>query len=745
MSTPQNVARHDLGDGSSLLVAGYDDEDALTSVERQLKRSVDTPTPSGDSSGSGGPITRASDAATVFGIRGIRTLGLQSHELGDAIRTRRNELYRNEFPKLKPRFVRKCGACEAELDTDATECPVCGSTDLREPDPAEKREAEQLFKSVNREGQSLRELAKYCEPDQWTAGVSCIVIQYDYAIARGSTLYDDGEVIAQDPQELVYGDPSTIKPVVDADGRVGGHWWTCPIHRENPANEPGHCETCGAELREVYFAEKTSDSKGYYFRDEVVTWAYPMPRLRGLDGLTPISGVMIRQVILEMMTRYGAAFYDQESDRLPNQLMILHTTNADHWEDQLDSIREDDDPYDSPILSNEYSPEDSTTPELQVIDAMPDELLGQSESLKQAYKEDIRQAIGISNVHDSDLSDAGGLNNEGLQLEVTDRAIASQQHDYVEGWLDTLAKRLDIEDWYIDFLPATGPDTTEKKEAVRTGALAAQAGLDARWEDGDISIDDGEFDASDPDAGPKADIRTPGADGDDADAGDTTPPPTPADQQAYDLSPRQTVDLLSDAYRHIVWADSATEQQAQPFWSRDEDVPANVERHIESAIRQTDLTMADEVSGAQLTRFFREKLTQRQGWSLSSLARDLGDNYNLEQDYAETVSRSGAARILNRAKLLAFQELEDDAGQEVLYFWRGPETETTTEACSELKELTNPEFGGTPRPLEEFRELQREIQNKHFPDLRFEESSLHPNERHTIEAVLASQVDDAAA
>jgi hypothetical protein len=326
---------------------------------------------------------------------------------------------------------------------------------------------------------------------------------------------------------------------------------------------------------------------------------------------------------------------------------------------------------------------------------------------------------------------------------VTDRAIASQQHDYVEGWLDTLTKRLGIEDWYIDFRPATGSDTTEKKEAVRTGALAAQAGLDARWEDGTVAIDDGEFEASDPGAGPKADIRAPGTNTDTDTGGGgpgPAPPETPANQQAYDLSPRQTVDLLSDAYRHIVWADSATEQQAQPFWSRDEDVPANVERHIESAIGQTDLTLADQVSGAQLTRFFREKLTQRQGWSLTSLTRDLASRHDLEQEYAETVARSGAARILNRAKLLAFQELEDGVDDEVLYFWRGPETETTTEACSELKELTNPEFGGTPRPLEEFRELQREIQNEHFPDLRFEESSLHPNERHTIEAVLPSQV-----
>jgi hypothetical protein len=742
---PSNTptVRQDLGDGSSILVSGFSDDDTLASVERQLRRSVDTPTPSGRGSDGGGPACRATNASTVFGIHGLRTLGLQSHELGDAIRTRRDELYRNEFPKLKPRFTAKCGACESEFDQELDECPSCGYEDLRRPDPGEKREAEELFESVNREGQSLRELAKYCEVDQWTAGVSLIIIKYEYTIARDSAFYDDGDVISKTPEELLYGDPASVVPVVDENSRIGGHWWTCPIHRQDPADRPGRCSECGAERREVFFAEqRTTGKDNYYFRDEVVTWAYPMPRLSGLDGLSPSAGVVLRQVILEMMTRYGAAFYDQESDRLPNQLMILHTTNPDHWDDQLSRIRDDDDPYDSPVLSNQYSPEDSTTPEVQVVDAMPDELLGQSESIKKDYKEDIRQAIGISNVHDSDLQDAGGLNNEGLQLEVTDRSIASQQHDYIEGWLDTLSKRLDLEDWYISFLPEQGPDAGTQKERVQTGALAAQAGLDARWEDGDVQIADGDFDAPDPDGDPKSRMDdlvatndSPTGDEDDDDSGGGTPAPP----DTSTLS-KQAADVLGDAFRHLVWTDGATEQQAAPFWSHDEDVPENVKRHIRTAIAKTDLTMADGASASTLAPYFREKLTQRQGWSLDSLADGLVHDHDFERDYAETVSRSGAARILTQAKLEAFAELEGDADQEILYYWRGPDDGETSAGCQWLKEQTNPEHGGNPVPLAEFRDLQREAHNRFYEQLEFSESALHPNERHTIEATPASAV-----
>jgi len=718
-----SIRRKDLNDGSSLLVSGFDDNDALASVEKQLRRSVNTPTPSGRSNGKGGIASRATNSSTAFGIKGLRTIGLQSHELGDAIRTRRDELFRNEFPLLKPRFSFKCEACESEFDEDVDdECPACGSDQLRQPDPAEKREAVRFFESVNSEGQSLRDLAKYCEVDQWVAGPSMIVIQYDYIIAQNSAMYEDGEIIAQEPDELVYGDPNTIKPVVDEDNRIGGHWWTCPVHREKPAEEPGRCEECNAELQEVYFAEKQkSGSDNYYFRDEIVTWAHAMPRLHGLDGLAPAGGVMLRQVILEMMNRYGAAFYDQESDRLPNQLMILHTTNADHWQDEMERIRDEDDPYDSPILSNEYSPQDSSTPEVQVIDAMPDQLLGQSSEIKQDFKQDIRQAIGISDVHDSDLQDAGGLNNEGLQLEVTDRDIASQQHDYVEGWLDTLAKRLGIDDWRIEFVPSTEDDKgpLDLQRTLRAGQLAAESGLDARIEDGDLVIDNGDFEAP-PETSMDGQPADDEPDNSDGSAGPDLPSPPGQQASSPQLGSlaKQADDVLFDAHRHIVWADEGdVEQQAEPFFDADENVPEFVIELIQEAIDNGAISNSFESLSAgargRLAALLEENLTQPQGWSLRSVSEDLQDEFGLTENEANDLARNEVKAINDQAREVAYeqQDLED----EPVFKWLGPEDDRKHEACWWLLEKTNPEHGGTPRPLDELRDLVQEA-NDRFVD-----------------------------
>ena len=725
-----NIHRKDLGDGQSLLVVGYDESDALSTVEQKLTAETETPTPTGDGDGGrdGGPIRRFTDRFATLRLNHLRRVSLQGHEVSDAIRTRRDELYRNEFPVLKPRFRVKCKRCESEFDSEPDECPACGHDGLRRPDPEEKREADRLFESVNREGQSLRELAKSCEPDQWLAGVSVIILRYDYTVSTDSQLVEDGTILNRQIDELVRADPAQVVPVVNENGRIGGHWYTCPIHRSDPAESPGRCDKCNAELRDVHFVEEGSgDNKRFYFADEIVTWAYPYPRLGGLDGLAPAAVVWLRQVILEMMDHYGAAYYDTSSDRLPNQFMILHTTNPDHWEEQLSQARGEDDAYDAPIFSNEYSPQDSSTPEVQVIDAMPDELLGQNQQIKQDYKEDIRQAFGISNIHDSDLSDAGGLNNEGLQLEVTDRSIASQQHDYVEGWLDTLGKRLGIDDWRIEFLPSTGPDAKDLQEEVRAGALASRAGLEARIENGSVEISDGKLELEPGDPGPgqvpdPADPQAAGSGGDDSET-----PDTPADEargQKADVA-SEALKTLQQAYQHIVWADGV-EQKAEPFFDDDGDVPQFVKELVNQAIRDGAIhTAFDNLPASargRLANIFKEKLTQPQGWSLDSLASDLEDEFALSRDDAETIARGEVKSINDHAREVGYER--QGLSGESEFKWLGPVDGRKHSSCQWLIggdslagtntgfEGTNPDYGGSPVPLDELRDLVQEANDR---------------------------------
>ena len=749
-------------DGDNALFAvPYDgDKDRLSGITQQLQSSAESPTP--DTGESAGPAPRITSQFVSIPATLLRRLTLGGGEAAEAIRTRRDELYRNEFPRIEPRYAQKCAACGSEFDDDVEECAACGSMSLHAPDPEEKREAKRLFESVNPAGQSLRDLAKRCEEDQWTTGPSVIVVQHEYLQATTGDLYREGEIYREEPTALHRADPLAVRPVVDESGQPGGHWWVCPIHRdeEGHTTEPGRCH-CGAERRPVHFVE--SESGGdytYYLRNEVITWAYAHPRLHGLDGLAPAAHIWLKQAILQMMDQYAGAFYDSSSDRLPNQFMILHTSNPDHWEAELTKARDSDDDYDAPIFTNQYSPQDSATPEIDVVDAMPDELLGQSEATKSQFKSDIRQAFGISDIHDSDLEDAGGLNNEGLQLEVIDRSLASQMHDYREGWLDTLMKRLGFDGWRISFLPERDTDAGELKSNLEAAAFVKQAGGDAEIVDGRLEVSDFEVDLDDSDDPPALDgsPNLPGVGSPIPDAGGGSGGAPPGGSGGGPAALQAEVDTLEQAALAMIAPDAIT-QQGRPTYTSEEDVPPNVRNRIRQAVRSHDFSVVESMSSARLQDIFETRLTQPQGWSLDSLTQHLRDE-GVAADRARTIARTEATAILNRAREDAAADLAKELDEPVLHYWDGPQDEDTSQMCAWLKggddlvdadadvatgfEGTHPEFGGDPVPMDELRELERRaidlFSDQDSGSGAVRDHVLHANERHTHRSILGSEV-----
>lgn len=750
--TPFRIANTD--DGGALFAVPHDgDADLASPITSQLSATAESPLP--DTGEGPGPAPRITDRFTPINGGTLRRIVMAGGESAEAIRTRRDELYRNNFPRIVPRYAVKCDVCDTEYDDDREECDVCGSTELSEPDPAAKREAKRMFESVNAAGQSLRDIAKRAEEDQQTAGVSTLVIEHEYYQAtEPGALYDRGEIYREEPVGIHRADPFALRPVVDERGQPGGYWYVCPLHRDDHSETPGRCPICDAKMREVHFVEdapQTGD-RSYYLRHEVLTWAYSQPRLNGLDGLAPAAHVWLKQAILQMMDRYAGAFYDPEADRLPNQFMILHTSNPDSWEAEVQKARDDNDQYRSPMFTNEYSPQDTAQPEVQVIDAMPDELLGQSEETKKQFKQDIRQAFGISNVHDSDLADAGGLNNEGLQLEVVDRSLASQMHDYREGWLDTLMKRLGFDGWRIAFLPDTGSDADELQNNLRAAAFVKQAGGDAEIVDGRLDVNDFEVDLDDSDDPPSlsGQPNLPGVGSPVPDAGGGGGG-APGGGGGLDTSAlqaeTQALRAVEQQLRRTGRVDptDAIDAKGAPVYATRNDVPPNVQNRIESAIESHDFSVAQEIDSPTLERVFRKSLTQPQGWSIDSLTRNLRKATDgVDKNVARTTARTESTAILNEAREQALSELQADIDEDILHYWDGPDDEDTTDMCTFLKRETNPAYGGDPVSMEELHALQREAIEKYGDGQPYSgnvrDHILHPNERHTHRSILESQL-----
>jgi hypothetical protein len=758
-------------DGATYLFApGADDTDSLAPIQQQLTSATSTPAPTSDD-GRNGTIRRRTEQLLPIGAQTLRRVALTGAETADAIRTRRDELYRNEFPRLEPRFAVACDACDAQFDAapDNDVCPACGASDLREPDPAQERRAKRQFASINPEGQSLRDVAKRAEADQWVTGVSTLVIKHEYQQATTETvLYREGEIYRVEPDAIYRADPLAVRPRTDDKGRPGGAW-ACPIHRDEVVREePGRCR-CGADLREVWFVELGGGRTGgegthtRYFREEVITWSYAHPRLRGLDGIAPAAHIWLKQTILEMMDRWGGAYYNQSNDRLPSKMYLVHTTNPDGFEQAVTQARDDQDRYKQSVLTTALDPDNV---EITELDGMPDELLGQSEEMKSQFKSDIRQAFGISDVHDSDLTDAGGLNNEGLQLEVVDRSLASQMLDYREGWLDTLMKRLGFGDWQISFLPDRGSDADALRDNLKAAAFVKQAGGSAEIVDGELHVEDFEVDLDDsddppslqgtpnlpgvgspvPDAGGGGGVGAGGGPGFSQGAAQSGAGRPGADFSAL-RGELRALEQAAFGVRGVNIADgrSAIAQQGAPVYASREDVPPNVQRRIADAVRRNDFRTIEDAPSARLEQFFETKLTQPQGWSIDSLATGLRERGLVESENARTAARTESAAILSRAREDAAAELAATVDDDVLHYWDGPNDNDVTETCRWLKQQTNPEFDGTPVPMDELRDLQKEAIRR-FSDqdpgaTAVRDHVLHAQERHTHRAVLASEID----
>jgi len=751
------------GDGAYVVMPYTEDlaqQSALSGISARTDPEPDSTTedPVTGEEEDGGVVNRANEYMSSLGPVALEAIGLHGMEISKANAKRAGELYRNKFPVLKPRYVRKCEDCGAEFDEEVDVCEYCDSTALWEPSAKQRTQAERFFQEVNREGQSLRQLYKFLSRDAGRLGGWVHIVKKHYTYwdrptlkVASETVVERGDIYER-PVELVRGDPKRIKPVVDETGRIGSWWWACPVcddRVDSMKREPERCEEHGVERREVFYAEvqKVGDDNPVklYFRDEVIDFWPFEPRLGGKDGLSPLDSLWVKQAILHWMDMYAAAYYDQENtNRYPGRIVILHTSNKQAVDKQLQQAQDeqDEDPYAQGFLYNEVPPgSESSSDQAQVIDMMSDDLLGQSDQLKQDYKSDIRSRYGLTDAQDSELSDAGGLNNEGLQLAINDRDKATTHQDLMEGPLRKLMDSLGFDDWEIRFVPPERPEEEPSTlETVRATALAEQNGLA-------YSIDESRLELQDTDGvvEPEPEPAAPeGGEGENegGSSTDVQPPDVDPDQQvAGDRSDGVDAAIrhLEGMQRNLVWGDAdpvgldVHQQAQQPFFSDDGDMPEFVQELISEALDRGAVYMgeygAPNVTGGAVKNFFEKKLDQPQGWSRRSLIEDFADRFQISEQQAADTLETQLTNVLNEAREVGYKQQGDTDDR--LFKWVGPADDAKTDACWELLRETNPRFGGTPRPLDELKQLVEEKREEHYPEFGGSGWSVHWGERDT--------------
>jgi len=503
-----------------------------------------------------GPVSRVSDRGGVWGRIDLQSFTLNSTELATTVKRFRDEMYRNQFPVLTPAFAVRCTTCGTTYDEERDVCEVCGESDFETPSRAQKERLADLFASVNDDGQSLASLMKYEEDYQSFNGVSTILARLRYQRVEsetqvaGRTVESAGRWEATEIDELVHADPSRIRPVLDEQNRHGG-WWTCPAHREeywerddltfeSDAEHPVEvCPECHARLEEVGYAEvksrRTDDVERLFLTHEVIDWARHFPVLNGLDGRSPILPLIKLQAILQWSRNYELQYLNPQNDQqLPDKFLVAYGKNVRESLRASLSEEEQKNPWEEGRLMYEGNPEDV---EIDILDLSTSAGINGREPMVERLMSQIRAMFGLTDAFENELSDAGGLNAEGTQVEITNSAVASAHQDTKEKALDSLChliERVDGHcDWELAFVDPESEDASLSPLEVLQGIeKAKQTGTAVAVEDGQLQIPDQEITPMDPDTTAPAD-EPPPEDEPDADAGaaenQTDPDQPPAD------------------------------------------------------------------------------------------------------------------------------------------------------------------------------------------------------------------------
>lgn len=181
---------------------------------------------------------------------------------------------------------------------------------------------------------------------------------------------------------------------------------------------------------------------------------------------------------------------------------------------------------------------------------------------------------------------------------------------------------------------------------------------------------------------------------------------------------------------HVAWAEPTDRNLIAAS-----DVPDMVQSNLREAIWGgslfSDIESIDSSQRTELQEFMVETL-DASGWTTDELAEKI-EELGVDPQRAETIARSETAAAVNSAREDGYADRGLD--DEPQFQWVGVDDNRTTEACTWLKEQTNPDFGGRPVTLKELQDLIAEAP-RHDPEMSADLARpstyvVHPNERHT--------------
>tara|TARA_R100001510_G_scaffold29812_1_gene26465 strand:- start:8879 stop:10669 length:1791 start_codon:yes stop_codon:yes gene_type:complete len=396
----------------------------------------------------------------------------------------RQEMFRRGYYWEK-KFHKKCVQCDEEYQHDVQVCDTCGG-EVRGPDNEELVYAKWLLKQENSMEQQFLHVLHEIENDLNIVDDAFMIFVKEYYIDP-----ETKEVAFYRVKEMIRGDPIFMRIVADKRGVRGGRYKTCLIHRDQVKThaEDDKCEICGSDLHDVHYVNMAGSGKTQYFVEgEVLHLSKYNPSK--LYGRSPVNTMWRQAMTLTAMDNYMYTAYQKR--RMPKGIISVTTDNLESMKSFWKSVDEkmERDPHYVPKVGIESSTGRGGVNWVKFMDTL-------EEMQYIAVRDEIRNRIaayfGVSSIFMVDNGKSGGLNNEGLQILVTNRAVEFGQKIYTDVLFPKILKQMGVFDWKLTLYPNEEEDEITRlrrdEQELNVAQRMAQLGFVPELISGDTSND----------------------------------------------------------------------------------------------------------------------------------------------------------------------------------------------------------------------------------------------------------------
>ena len=377
----------------------------------------------------------------------------------------KQEIFRRGY-LWEEKFVKKCTDCGKEHQSPVEQCAECGSMNLEKPNPDQLKYAQKFLDGyVNKSEQMFIDVLKELEDDLNIMDDAYLVLVKEYFMDNNN------EIRMHRIKEVYRGDPVTMHIYSNDMGERGKGGYICVKHRDRIETSPtALCEECNSELHPVHYVNRVKGEEQYFTKGEVLHFSKYSPGR--MYGLSPIITLWNHVTTLIAMENYVNSSYTKA--RMPKGLLAVQTRNIDSMRSFWRSVKEkmEKDPHFIPVMGIEAEGGKGSVEWVKFMDSL-------KEMDYMSVKDDLRDRIsgfyGVSKVFMADNSASGGLNNEGMQILVTNRAVEMAQtiwNDYV---FPFMTAEFGISDWELKLPPSEEEDEIAKlrKREIEVNVAAA--------------------------------------------------------------------------------------------------------------------------------------------------------------------------------------------------------------------------------------------------------------------------------